>query len=190
MQDWVHPSEIAQDVLLGSHTHVSVGVVFQGLTYEEAGLSVDNAPYTIWQLLCHMQYWQEKLVKHLRGIEEVSWPERSVYGWVQEKGPTSEEEWSETVVRFLSTMHEAVELIETMEVNWSAHLQRELDRKRRQSLSPSTKNLEKDQDRAAVPSMLQVVCDLGSHTNYHLGQIVLLRRLLGLWPPPDGGASW
>jgi uncharacterized damage-inducible protein DinB len=28
------------------------------------------------------------------------------------------------------------------------------------------------------------------HNAYHLGQIVLLRRILGLWPPPGGGDTW
>lgn len=25
------------------------------------------------------------------------------------------------------------------------------------------------------------------HNAYHLGQVVMLRRILGAWPPPDGG---
>jgi uncharacterized damage-inducible protein DinB len=28
------------------------------------------------------------------------------------------------------------------------------------------------------------------HNTHHLGQVVLLRRLLGAWPPPGGGDSW
>ena len=28
------------------------------------------------------------------------------------------------------------------------------------------------------------------HNSYHLGQIVVLRQLLGAWPPPHGGQSW
>jgi hypothetical protein len=31
---------------------------------------------------------------------------------------------------------------------------------------------------------------LGAHNAYHLGRIVLLRQLMGLWPPPSGGFSW
>jgi len=31
---------------------------------------------------------------------------------------------------------------------------------------------------------------LGAHNAYHFGRIVLLRQLLGLWPPPSGGFSW
>ena len=28
------------------------------------------------------------------------------------------------------------------------------------------------------------------HVSYHVGQIALLRRILGSWPPPGGGDSW
>lgn len=27
------------------------------------------------------------------------------------------------------------------------------------------------------------------HTAYHLGQVVIMRRILGAWPPPGGGFS-
>lgn len=29
-----------------------------------------------------------------------------------------------------------------------------------------------------------------SHDSYHLGQIALMRRLIGAWPPPGGGDTW
>jgi hypothetical protein len=29
-----------------------------------------------------------------------------------------------------------------------------------------------------------------SHHSYHLGQIALMRRLMGSWPPPSGGDTW
>ncbi len=31
---------------------------------------------------------------------------------------------------------------------------------------------------------------LGAHNAYHFGRIVLLRQLLGAWPPVSGGYSW
>ena len=38
-----------------------------------------------------------------------------------------------------------------------------------------------------VLEMLQLIA---SHNSYHMGQIALIRRSLGAWPPPGGGASW
>ena len=31
---------------------------------------------------------------------------------------------------------------------------------------------------------------VAQHNSYHLGQIVMLRRVLGAWPPPAGGDTW
>jgi hypothetical protein len=31
---------------------------------------------------------------------------------------------------------------------------------------------------------------MASHISYHLGEVVLMRRMLGLWPPPSGGYTW
>jgi uncharacterized damage-inducible protein DinB len=28
------------------------------------------------------------------------------------------------------------------------------------------------------------------HNSYHVGQIAMLRRMLGLWPPRTGGDTW
>jgi uncharacterized damage-inducible protein DinB len=29
-----------------------------------------------------------------------------------------------------------------------------------------------------------------AHTSYHVGQIAMIRRVLGAWPPGAGGDSW
>jgi hypothetical protein len=35
-----------------------------------------------------------------------------------------------------------------------------------------------------------VIQAMASHISYHLGEVVMLRRMAGLWPPPSGGYSW
>jgi hypothetical protein len=39
-------------------------------------------------------------------------------------------------------------------------------------------------------TVLEQLENLAAHNAYHLGRIVLLRQLLGAWPPPSGGDSW
>jgi hypothetical protein len=31
---------------------------------------------------------------------------------------------------------------------------------------------------------------MATHTAHHLGQIIVLRQLLGAWPPPAGSWTW
>ncbi len=39
-------------------------------------------------------------------------------------------------------------------------------------------------------SELEQLENLAAHNAYHFGRIVLLRRLLGIWPPASGGFTW
>ncbi|MBB6098459.1 putative damage-inducible protein DinB [Deinobacterium chartae] len=36
----------------------------------------------------------------------------------------------------------------------------------------------------------KALMDFAFHNAYHLGQVVLIRRMLGAWPPPSGGDTW
>jgi len=31
---------------------------------------------------------------------------------------------------------------------------------------------------------------MAAHNSHHLGQVVLLRLMLGAWPPPSGSYTW
>ena len=31
---------------------------------------------------------------------------------------------------------------------------------------------------------------VAQHNAHHLGQVVLMRQLMGEWPPPSGGSNW
>ena len=35
-----------------------------------------------------------------------------------------------------------------------------------------------------------IMVHVSIHTAHHLGQVVLLRQLIGVWPPPSGSWTW
>ncbi|GGN28944.1 hypothetical protein GCM10010842_03020 [Deinococcus daejeonensis] len=39
-------------------------------------------------------------------------------------------------------------------------------------------------------SWATLLSNFAGHGVYHLGQVVLIRQALGLWPPPGGGDTW
>ncbi|MCL5045332.1 MAG: DinB family protein [Actinobacteria bacterium] len=153
-------------VLIGKGAHVGPHCALDELDWGLAGREVPHAPSTIWQTLQHLIYWQELILAALRG-RDVTWPEHAAEGWSFPSGPPSEEAWATGVRQFLVGLKAAQDV----------------------SIDPGV-NLEE-----ALPSWekgngytaLQV---LASHNSYHLGQIVLLRRILGAWPPPSGGDTW
>jgi uncharacterized damage-inducible protein DinB len=38
--------------------------------------------------------------------------------------------------------------------------------------------------------VLAVLWQTAVHNSYHIGQVVILRRMLGAWPPLDGSDTW
>jgi uncharacterized damage-inducible protein DinB len=39
-------------------------------------------------------------------------------------------------------------------------------------------------------SVRDVLWQTMAHNSYHIGQIAMLRRMLGAWPPKAGGDTW
>jgi uncharacterized damage-inducible protein DinB len=39
-------------------------------------------------------------------------------------------------------------------------------------------------------TVTDVLWQMVAHNSYHTGQIALLRRAFGFWPPPGGGDTW
>ena len=152
---------IVDRVLSGTDIHVEVEGAFEGLDWELTGRRVDGVPHSVLQLVNHMAYWQEWVLKWLDG-EEPPTPEHASGSWPGNESPRTMEEWEHAVGRFgkgLSELHRQT---------GQADLMSERGEK----------------------SRLEVLHAIASHNSYHLGQVVLLRQMLGSWPPPSGGLTW
>jgi uncharacterized damage-inducible protein DinB len=36
----------------------------------------------------------------------------------------------------------------------------------------------------------EALVHVSTHNSYHLGQVIVLRQMLGAWPPPAGSYTW
>jgi uncharacterized damage-inducible protein DinB len=39
-------------------------------------------------------------------------------------------------------------------------------------------------------TVLDVLWQMVAHNSYHIGQVAMLRRAFGAWPPASGGDTW
>ncbi|MFQ5930562.1 MAG: DinB family protein [Acidobacteriota bacterium] len=147
--------------LCGKRGHVEARRALEGLDWKVAGARPDGVSHSIFQLLNHMIYWQEWVVKWDDG-KKPRIPKHASGSWPGKKGPTSREGWEQTVRRFGEVLGE-------------------LERR-----SQAGDLLSKRGRR----SRLEMFQAIASHNSYHLGQLVLVRRMLGQWPPPSGGMTW
>jgi uncharacterized damage-inducible protein DinB len=163
-------SELEQ-VLAGDSAHTPPAVILEGLASEAAHREVAGAPRTIYEELWHIAFWQQMTLDWIRGIE-TAYPVHDSDGFPT-AGDAVREDWDQLRERFFKTNKEA---------GASALDADRLDVPVR---CPS---------RPGMPVRTMTVREqlesLAAHNAYHFGRIVLLRQLLGLWPPPSGGFSW
>jgi uncharacterized damage-inducible protein DinB len=163
-------NELAQ-ALTADSAHAAPDHILEALTDELASLAVSGAPHTIYQELWHMAFWQQITFDWISGIE-TPYPVKTSDAFPSDL-QSSSESWPQLCSRFLEGAQRAAAI--AGDPARSAAVVR----------CPS---------RPGSPVRLMTVQEqlisLAAHNAYHFGRIVLLRQLLGLWPPPSGGFSW
>ena len=147
--------------LTGKGAHVDSREIFEALDWKVAGTRPTGAPHSIFQLLNHVAFWQNWAVKWLEG-KPAPLPADAAGSWPGEVMPAGKEEWDGAVKAFHEGLHEL------------ARLSRAADLKTMRGRK----------------SRLEMLHTIAAHNSYHLGQAVLLRQMLGAWPPPSGGMTW
>lgn len=161
-------SEILVDILQGSlngkNAHLKVSQALEGLKLDVTGRKILNTPYTIWQLLKHINHWQDKFIAQLHGDEvspDHSWTE----GWEETYNGGSEKELEAEINKLVSG------------IEWVCQKTRD----------GHLNQFKKSKNYQTPYNLIQA---MGSHISYHLAEIIILRRIFGAWPPPSGGYVW
>lgn len=149
--------DAVRELMDGDGHYVPPPRLLEDLTPEQATLVPPGLPYSIAQILYHVTYYQRIEIERLRG--EIS----SVPSFTHLDdtfAPVTPDEWPILVADFL----EGMEIVKSLSDQHSG------------TVSPARDDTSANYDLAGT----------ALHNAYHFGQIVLLRRMLGLWPPRSG----
>ncbi len=130
-------------------------MILTGLSAEEACRKITGLPYTIAQIVFHLHYWQQRQI-HMTHGEDLPLPEGFEFG-VTDFAPVEPHEWDGLREEFLESFEELLQAAERPEL-----MQREPKPGR---------------------NVACLMANHALHNAYHLGQVVLLRRLMGNWSP-------
>ena len=124
-------------------------------------------PHTIWQLLEHLRICQDDLVEYSRDPNHVS-PDFPDGYWPESDAPEDEEAWEASVAAFKNGLQEMIALVS------------DPTRDLFETLSWSEEG----------HTLLREALMLADHNAYHLGQIVQLKKALGVgqnktWEMPE-----
>jgi uncharacterized damage-inducible protein DinB len=170
------PEPTLTELLYGKGAHANSIACVEGLTAELASRRITGFPLSIWQIVFHLNYWIEYDLKRIRG-ERPLYPGHASQSWppdpVLDPASADDNEWKREVTRFRALLGE----VEMLANAGSEKMQEEVEAMHSAHERQSS-------------SVLAVLWQTVVHNSYHLGQIALLRRTLGAWPPPGGGDSW
>lgn len=147
--------------LIGERGHLPIARALSDISSEIAGRRAEEMPYSIYQLVSHMSYWQDFMLVYLEGGKP-ELPKNVMESWPNEEYPKNEDDWQAIITHLLQGVERAVEIAQAVELNAPID-----------SFPGETK--------------AGILRNIASHNSYHLGEIVLLRRIYGAWPPPGGG---
>lgn len=160
------------ELIYGKGAHANSIACVEGLTADLASRRVAGFPHSIWQLVFHLNYWIDYDLKRIKG-ERPPYPAHADESWPSSRSPADDAEWMREIARFTALLAELAMLANS----GSEKLQQEVE-----TMHPAH-----ERQSSSVQAVLwQTVV----HNSYHLGQIALLRRSLGVWPPPGGGDTW
>jgi len=144
-------------LLKGEGAHATFDAAVEDFPASLRGQRVKDFPHTAWMLLEHLRLAQLDILDYSRNPKHSSpkWPEGY---WPQQEAPPSDHAWQKSIAGFQSDLKTMQSLVANPETDLFAVL-------------PGT-------DGHTVLREALLVAD---HNSYHIGQLVMLRKLLGKW---------
>jgi uncharacterized damage-inducible protein DinB len=166
-----------RELVYGRGAHVDPVASIEDVPAELAARLVAGSPHSIWQIVEHMNYWMDYDLAIMAG-DHRPYPNQAGKSWPAHPGPAAdhreaEQRWLATIRRFTDLLVEVARLAGSN----GAVLERKV-------FSPGPSPAPRE---TTVHAMLYQIT---AHNSYHAGQIVLLRRQAGAWPPERGGDTW
>ena len=144
-------------LLGGGGAHVSFEETITDFPRELRGVKPAGLPFTAWRLLEHMRIAQWDILEFSRSAKHVS-PEFPEGYWPEADAPPDDAAWDRSVKALQADLRAMQRLVKNPSTNLSARI-----------------------PHGAGQTILREALLVADHNAYHLGQLVLLRRLLGVW---------
>lgn len=145
-------------LLRGGGAHLDFEKTIADLPANLRGAKPAGVPFTPWTLLEHLRIAQWDILEFSRDTKHVSpdWPRGY---WPEGDAPPGEVAWEKSLATFRSDLRTMEKLVANPKTDLYAKI-----------------------PHGDMQTILREALLVADHNAYHLGQLVLVRRLLGAWP--------
>lgn len=143
-----------------SHWFVSFEKAVAGLTLEQAQWKKSDCENSIWEIISHLVFWNERFLNRFKNIDnpKMEGNNDTTFTYLKEL------EWPQVLDQFNIVMKDWLETIEKSD-----------DEKFEQTISEESKE-----------TWLESLSSITLHNAYHIGQIVTIRKMQGSWRKEQG----
>ena len=145
------------DLLLGHNAHVDWKGAFSGIPPKLRGVRPDGMPYSVWELLEHMRIAQWDILEFSRDAKHVS-PDWPAGCWPENPGPPNAGAWEKSLKLFEQDLMAMNKLVANPKTDLFARI-----------------------PHGTGQTILREALLVADHNAYHVGQVILVRRVLGAW---------
>jgi hypothetical protein len=144
-------------VLAWKDAHVDFDAAVEGIPVDARGTRPTGLPYSAWQLLEHLRLAQHDILDFCINpdYEEMKWPDDY---WPASPEPPDEQSWDESIRRYRADRSALERLAMDTSVDLFAKI-----------------------PHGSGQTCLRELLLVADHGAYHVGQLILVRRLLGIW---------
>ena len=146
-------------LLRGGQAHADLDAAVADFPAEKYGLRPEALPYSAWQILEHLRMTQRDILNFSApptgGYQPMLWPDDY---WPREAEPPSVRAWDETVAAIRADREKFEALLTRPQVD-----------------------LYKPFQWGQGQNLLREALLIADHNAYHLGELIVIRRLLGIW---------
>lgn len=136
----------------------SMNQALHGVTAAEAAWRSSESSNSIWQIVNHLIFWNEDVIHRIKGTENPHRPKNNEETFGNQGDPEDEIRWVQTVQRLNEVMNKLKTVIADLE-----------DEKLKTLYAANRYSIER------------LLSNIMMHDSYHIGQIVLLRKLQSSW---------
>jgi hypothetical protein len=143
-------------LLTKGNAHLTFHDAVKNIPFVDLGKVPGNLPYSIWQITEHIRIAQKDILDFSanNNYKELDWPDDY---WPKETAPKAETEWKRSLKQIEDDLNEFIGLLN------------------------STEDLFKSFDHGNGQSLAREAMLIADHNSYHVGEIIVIRRLLGNW---------
>jgi hypothetical protein len=144
-------------LLASRNAHIDWKGALEGWPSKLQGVKPPGAPHTAWQLLEHLRIGQWDILEFSRNPKHASpkWPDDY---WPRTEAPPTKAAWEKSLKRFRTDLQALQKLVQNPKTDLLARI-----------------------PHGTGQTILREALLVADHNAYHVGQLVLLRRLLGAW---------